>query len=513
MSLPRLSKESRKSVVGTAFAIIVAILGGFQVVNAEQVRSAARPARTSIRRVLLISIDGMHALDLANFIRSEPDSNLARLTATGITYTEAFTSKPSDSFPGLMSIVTGGSPISTGIWYEGTYARALSPPGSNCATKGVEVVWDGSIDRDKKQPDGGGIDPTKLPLDPARSCRPVYPHDYLRVNTIFEVAHAAGMRTAWCDKHPSYDMVRGPSGQGVDDLFTPEINATNAVHNLEAAEAYDDTKVEAVLNEIGGKDHSGTSSPGTPALFGLALQEVSVAQKLASGGYRDGVGTPSPAVLESIRHADAELGRLSEALRARGLADTTLIVVTAKHGESPIDAGQHQIVADSIVTGIIQRAKPGVLALAYQDGDLASIWLKDQRQTEEVVKVLTLPENRSEADIERILAGESLKLMFNDPKQDERTPDIVLIPRLGGLYLEQDSKFISEHGGFNDEDTHVALLLANPDFTPRVIKTPVETTQIAPTILVALGLDPQALQAVRQELTRPLPGFPFTKKK
>ena len=505
-------KGSCKNAVWIALAVAAAVLAAFQGAKAGQAHSAASPARTPIRRVLLISIDGMHALDLANFIRSEPNSNLARLTATGITYTEAFTAKPSDSFPGLMSIVTGGSPISTGIWYEGTYARALSPPGSNCATKGVQVVWDGSIDRDKKQVDGGGIDPAKLPLDPAKNCRPVYPHDYLRVNTIFEVAHAAGMRTAWSDKHPSYDMVRGPSGQGVDDLFTPEINASNAVHDLEAAEAYDDTKVEAVLNEIAGKDHSGKSSPGIPALFGLTLQEVSVAQKLASGGYRDSVGTPSPALLESIRHADTELGRLTAALRARSLEDSTLIVITAKHGESPIDPGQHRIVADSIVTGIIQRAEPGVLALAYQDGDLASIWLKDQGRTDEVVKTLSLPENKSQADIEQILAGESLKLMFNDPRQDDRTPDIVLIPRLGGLYLEEDSKFISEHGGFNDEDTHVALLLANPSFTAGVIKTPVQTTQIAPTIMAALGLDPQALQAVRRELTRPLPGLPLSKK-
>ena len=40
------------------------------------------------------------------------------------------------------------------------------------------------------------IDPAQLPVDPA-TCTPVYPNQYLRVNTIFEVARAAGLRTAW----------------------------------------------------------------------------------------------------------------------------------------------------------------------------------------------------------------------------------------------------------------------------------------------------------------------------
>ena len=64
------------------------------------------------------------------------------------------------------------------------------------------------------------------------------------------------------------------------------------------------------------------------------------------------------------------------------------------------------------------------------------------------------------------------------------------------------------HGGFSDEDTNVALLISNPGFGSKVvIKTPVETTQIAPTILAALGLDPEKLQAVKIEYTNVLPGL------
>ena len=504
------AKAWRKNGVRTKFQIgwiLTALwLGGL---GASHLLTAAKPSPPAIRHVLLISVDGLHALDLANFIKSEPKSALAQLSGMGVTYTQAFTSKPSNSFPGLIGMLTGGSPTSTGIWYEGTYARSLSPPGSNCATKGTEVVWDSSIDKDRKAVDGGGIDPSKLPLDPAKGCVAVYPHNYLRVNTIFEVVHGAGMRTAWCDKHPSYEMVKGPSGRGVDDLFTPELAASGANRDLQAAKAFDDLKVRAVLNEIDGKDSTGLKPAPVPAHFGLSLQQISVAQKMASGGYSDGAGTPSAALLEALRHADQSIGELLQALRTRGLADATLIIVTAKHGESPIDPRIHRIIPDSILLGIINQTHPGVLGLAYQDGDIASIWLKDQSQTSAVVRTLNLPQNQSAAHIQEVLSGESLKLMFNDPLQDDRIPDIVLIPHLGGIYLEEDSKFISEHGGFNDQDTNVALIVANPRLSARVIKTPVQTTQIAPTILKALGLNASALQAVQREGTSVLPGGPL----
>ena len=106
----------------------------------------AQDAQSHIaRHVLLISIDGLHALDLANFVQSHPKSALAQLSSTGITYTQAHTSKPSNSFPGLLALVTGGSPSATGVWYEGAYARDLSPPESNCKTVGTEVSWSGGV--------------------------------------------------------------------------------------------------------------------------------------------------------------------------------------------------------------------------------------------------------------------------------------------------------------------------------------------------------------------------------
>ncbi|MBV8343333.1 MAG: alkaline phosphatase family protein, partial [Gammaproteobacteria bacterium] len=190
-----------------------------------------------VKHVLLISVDGLHALDLTNYVAAHPDSTFAELGRHGITYTNAATSTPSDSFPGLAGLVTGGSPTTTGFWYDVTWNRAVSPQstgnpgvgssGGDCpGTVGGVVEFDEGIDNDLTRLDGGGgINPAYLPRAPRNDCKAILPHEYLRVNTIFEVIRAHGGRTAWTDKHPSYEWTNGPSGRGVDDFYGPEINS------------------------------------------------------------------------------------------------------------------------------------------------------------------------------------------------------------------------------------------------------------------------------------------------
>ncbi len=96
--------------------------------------------------------------------------------------------------------------------------------------------------------------------------------------------------------------------------------------------------------------------------------------------------------------------------------------------------------------------------------------------------------------------------MFNSPLTDPRTPDIIVAPNVGVVYTGGGKK-IAEHGGFANDDTNVMMLVANPRFSPKTVTSPVETAQIAPTILKVLGLDPNSLQAVRMEHTQPLPGL------
>ena len=485
--------------------LLLAFLGAGNKVVEAQAPPAVTPSPPRVKRVLLLSLDGLHALDLANYVKARPNSSLAQLSQHGITYKNARTSLPSNSWPGLLAMVTGGSPLSTGVIFENSYDRSLSPPGSKCASIGTAVVYDSSIDNDSNAPDGGGINPEKLPLNPAKSCTPVYPHDYIRVNNIFEVIKHSGGRTAWSDKHPAYEFLNGPSGKGVDDLFTPEIRLISKARSIPKTEAYDDTKVEAILNEIDGKDHSGGQQVGVPEIFGMNFQAISMAQKMKGFGYLDGEGTPSAGLLHALDHTDQSVGKMVVRLKEKRLLDSTLIIVTAKHGDVPMDPLKFRAADLTLIPRIVNSIEPGLLLNAEQDGSIAMLWLKDHRHTTDVVKALR--SKQTEAGIQQIFSGESLKLMFADPASDPRMPDLVIQPNLGVIYAEADDGFIEEHGGFTDEDTHVALTVSLPSFLPREVKSPVRTAQIAPTILEQLGLNPESLEAVVKEMTPALPGL------
>ncbi|HEX5346535.1 MAG TPA: alkaline phosphatase family protein [Pseudonocardiaceae bacterium] len=183
------------------------------------------------------------------YVSHHPISALAGLVHHGVDFTNARTPFPSDSFPGMVGQATGGNPATTGIYYDDSFNHALLPPGTTTCMPGqptgTEVTYFEALDKNPLSIDAGQglaglpdsilsmtgtpqtlIDKTKLPVDP-KTCTPVYPHQYLKVNTIFEVALAHGLRTAWSDKHPAYEILDGPSGMGVQDLFTPEINSSS----------------------------------------------------------------------------------------------------------------------------------------------------------------------------------------------------------------------------------------------------------------------------------------------
>ena len=549
-----------------------AITGAALLAAASASHVSARPAPNDaqnrledIRHVLLISIDGMHGLDFANCAKGvsgvnggEPYCpNLAALGEVGINYLQALTPRPSDSFPGLAAQLTGGSPRSTGLFYDVNYDRALSPPAQTTpygivggaalcpAYQGTQVGNDEEVDIDyTKLNGGGGINPNYLPRDPNNHCAPVYPHSYLRVNTIFEVVRAAGGYTAWSDKHPAYEWVNGPSGHGVNDFYSPEINSipvalpsvagcnplpdqsavssSNAwTDSFQNIQCYDALKVQAILNEIDGKRHDGSSSAPAPTVFGMNFQAVSVGQKLhekslaITGGYQDAAGTPSAALLSQIEFVDASIGKMVQELKNRGLYDSTLIIISAKHGQSPIDPNRvqripHDLPSDQapsdvlggIGTGLVGG---GLVGQALED-DVSLIWLTDQTQTAASVAKLEAAEASIGAG--EIFSGPSLDLIFNDPKVDSRTPDIIVAPNVGVTYTG-GSKKIAEHGGFAEDDRHVMLLVSNPNLDSRNVTSTVQTAQIAPTILKALHLDPDQLQAVQKEHTQVLPGVPL----
>jgi arylsulfatase A-like enzyme len=213
------------------------------------------------------------------------------------------------------------------------------------------------------------------------------------------------------------------------------------------------------------------------------------------------------------------------ALKGRGLYDSTLIIISAKHGQSPIDSARYLGIStvpnDPITTSpatILQALLPFSESPANPNGigptedDISLLWLSDSTQTTNAVGMLEKqsPATSNIAGIGEIFSGPGIGQMFNlpglPPSRDPRTPDIIVTPNIGVTYSGSTKK-LAEHGGFSHDDTNVMMLLSNPSFSPVTVTSPVETAQIAPTILAALGLDPEKLTAVQKEGTQVLPGL------
>lgn len=544
------------ALAGAAAAVAAGALTGTQA-TAQAAASGARQAAAS-RHVLLLSVDGLHQSDLAWYTARHPQSALARLVRGGTWFTQARTTTPSDSFPGMVAQVTGGTPGTTGVYYDDTYSSALDPAGTtDCkdTAPGAEVDLTEDMDKDKNALDAGeglanlpssilrmsgnpldGIDTSKLPVDP-KTCKPLLPSSYLRANTVFDVAKQAGMRTAWSDKHVAYQILAGPSGDGIDDMFSPEINSqavgypagTDWTGDNAATEQYDTYKVDAVLNEIDGKDHSGRENVGTPAIFGMNFQSVSTAQKLPSsdgltGGYHED-GTPGPLLAKNLDYVDAQIGRMVAEIDKDGLAGSTTVILSAKHGQSPIKPSQLTRIDDGpLLDGLNaawKKAHPGTtgdLVAHAVDDDGMLLWLNDRSQAAaDFAKAYLLAQSGTGTDVNAapkpythgglraVYAGNAAARYFGTSVSDDRVPQVFGVAQQGVVYTGGTGK-IAEHGGASPDDLAVPLVVSGAGAAAGVTDdAPVHTTSIAPTILSLLGLDPQALTAVRADHTPSLP--------
>ena len=174
--------------------------------------------------------------------------------------------------------------------------------------------------------------------------------------------------------------------------------------------------------------------------------------------------------------------------------DDTLIIITAKHGESPIDHNpicgrRHQYAGNAAgkrhpllgVTAERNRhwcnGRRCVCALAEEGASVTAA-------------VELLKKNAAEIGLGEIFYGPTLALNYNigglDPGEDPRSPDIIVTPNVGVTY-SGSTTMVGDHGGFAHDDTNVMLLVAYPTFTAQTVSAPTTTTQVAPTIVKRWG--------------------------
>ena len=348
----------------------------------------------------------------------------------------------------------------------------------------------------------GGIDPANLPQSKiGGECTWTYPHQRIRVNTIYELVHASGKQTAYTDKHPAYDMVRGPSGKGLSVGYFPEIQSYDTTNVTQIIE-YDTYHVNAWLDWIAGTTPANSEVQdkltGVPTLFGGNFQAVSVAQK--SFGYFAGSLAFTPELVTAFQFVDDSIGKVVSALKAKGIFDDTLIMIASKHGQAPIDPTKYGKISQNIF-----QTDVGVSVDFITTDDIALIYLTDQSDLDKAVD--NLNGLRNTLKISDIISGDRLTYLgYGDPNTDPAVPDIIVAPEVGIIYTTSTSK-IAEHGGISDDDRKVACFASATNIQRMVYDHEVHTQQFAPTILQALGLNPNALQGAVAENTQILDGF------
>ena len=488
--------------------------------------SAAFAQGNPIQHVLLISVDGMHAVDFLNCASGIPTANggqpfcpaIAALGTTGINYVAASTSKPSDSFPGLTAIVTGGSPALTGVYYDVAYARNFSAPakttGNGVAAgpctpygspTGTRTEYEEGIDIDQTKVNGGApgaslTDGGIASID-----------DFYAPEINSTVVGLPGVIT--------------PTGVNCTNIVDPNSDLSAWTNSFQNIQCYDTLKVNAIINEIDGWNHLRTKQTKVPTIFGMNFQTLSVGQKLieasnsTTGGYLDAQGTPSAALLSEFQFVDASIAAFVSELQKQGLSGSTLIVITAKHGQSPIDPARYvgQTINGTSPATLLSNA--GYLpwsestnnptGIGPTEDDVSLLWLTSSANTDAAVALIEAnPSTTTGVGLGQIYYGPSLSLNFNNPSVDPRTPDIIVTPNVGVTYSGSKAKQ-AEHGGFAHDDTNVVMLLSLPTFKPNTVSASVGTAQVAPTILKALGMNPNALSAVKVEGTPVLPAVQF----
>jgi hypothetical protein len=534
----------------------------------------------------------------------------------------------------MIAEVTGSTPKTSGVYGIRGYDRTYYAPGSNCAgNAGAPAIFDSSIDKDSTMLTAGGtlggpeasqisqIDTSKLPMHLVTVggqlvCKPVLPHQFINsgISNVFEVVHqlmGSNARTAWADVHPSYEILNGPSGTGIDDLYTPEINAINssgipivnpdgsmttgAPTNKDYTQSFidgryfDSLNAQAVIHEIDGLDSTGSKNVGVPTIFGMSFEAMEVGQQLANpgaddpttrpdvpysstmtseaitllGGYQSAFpnGTadggclysnwklpgfwnnalvsaqfgcnmyhlstdpniPPPKPPRLVNNALTQLGQIDyvsywinlmyQELTNKNLLNSTLIIISAKNGNAPVDPKVRKVTDPS---GYAPYVTP-----AFADySDVSLLWLNPSTRTTTTYnstasklsaqyKKLALQDLLSDAP-----PHTDITTIFNSPFTDARAPDYVGETVPGVLYGSGGSAPLLLHGGLSDDDRNVVLVLASPIINntsslPVNNNVPVETRQLAPTILNALGLKPSQysslLAGATAEGTQPLP--------
>jgi predicted AlkP superfamily pyrophosphatase or phosphodiesterase len=421
------------------FSLAAAVL--VASVSAASAQVDYKPAQGTPKHAVIIFIDGFRA----DLLDPELAPHIAALGRAGTRFANAEVGFPSDSMPGILGPLTGASPRGTGVPYDEYYDRHYK-----LAIELTETVT---------VPPG------------------LKPHELLRVPTLFEAAKAKGLKTAFISKHIGYEILQGPSGQGIDRLELPEMATWKG-----PLKDYDAQNFE-MLTSFVAKDGADV----------VGIYAIAANYAMKDHGFA------APETRTAVGDIDAQVGRLVDAVAAAGRYDDTIFVVMGDHGDTDTPNAVASKGEGSVVAFL---AEQGIKAAKITADDVMLAWLADSSQAEKAVSLLDTPEAKARFGIDRVLGPDALKAMQDFA--DDQMPDFVLLVKPGVVYTKLPTSKKAEHGGAFDSDRRVAFVLEGPGVkSGAVVEPKVNIFSTAPTLAKLLGLSlPSATSPVLTEALR-----------
>ncbi|MBI2422337.1 MAG: alkaline phosphatase family protein [Candidatus Hydrogenedentes bacterium] len=211
--------------------------------------------------------------------------------------------------------------------------------------------------------------------------------------------------------------------------------------------------------------------------------------------HRFGMGAPK--TVEALKAVDGEVGRIVEGLRARGLIETTNLILTSDHGFST-HTGKYNPLAE-MRQFVESQGVPADSLVSAGFG----IYLREQAETITPKLVERMQGNKWIGPIFTRAAAPgsaegwapgtlSMELIHY---QNDRAPDILFSPQWNdgvnshGFAGETLTIGVAGHGGASTWDVHNTLIASGPAFKKAAIsETPTHNVDLAATILALQGL-------------------------
>jgi arylsulfatase A-like enzyme len=407
------------------------------------------------RRMLLVSIDGLAAPYLDDPSLDLP--NLSAIRARGGAVARVTTPLPGVTWPCHTSLITGVSPARHGVLGNLVVDRRDGRPKEHLGDRAYDKV------------------------------------DLVAVPTLYDLAHAAGRRTAavcWPQTRnaPTLDFT---IPEGIDQAIFERYATPSLWRDLRGAglpvgryAAWSDSYVLAPMQDR-------LTGDATAHLIARHRPELLLVHFLALDCYQHQFGPGSPEARWALTYIDGELGRVLAALQKADLAAATTVVVTSDHGFTEVRTG--------IRTRVWLRQQgvwPGDVARA-ENGGVAGVTVLAERGRDELRERLA----RDLAGLPGVVAvygpSDLPGLGLPDAGAHPHGPDLLLVAARDTYFDdgEEGDAVIAPaalrgthgHPAGDDPWLHTAALAAGPGVAPgRVARA--QLTEVGATAAALAGL-------------------------